>query len=45
MDNHAAVKMGDLETSSEAIKLARPKFNKQISRTWSSGVDESTRRE
>ena len=29
MDKHEAVKIGDLEKNSEAIKVVRPKFNKR----------------
>ena len=31
VDNHEAVEIGDLEKTSEAITLARPKFNKEFS--------------
>ena len=30
VDNHTAVKIGDLEKNSEAIKTVKPEFNKEI---------------
>ena len=42
VDNQEAVKIGELERNSEAIKLARPKFNKAIFQdaTIREGVDD-----
>ena len=30
VDNHEAVKIGDVEENSEAIKVVKPQFNKEI---------------
>ena len=37
LDNHEAVKIGDLEKNSEAINVARPMFNKIY---WNAAVRE-----
>ena len=51
MDKNDMVKIGDLEKNSEAIKVVRPNFNKEISRTrpsekeWANGRCEQEKQE
>ena len=47
VENHEAVKIGDLEKNSEAIKVVKPKYSKEIFQNAAirEGVDELTLRE
>ena len=47
VDNNEAVKIGDLEKNSEAIKVVKPKFHKEVypNAAVGEGVDELTLRE